>query len=132
MERGTHVRNTRYGRPEGLADRAYEDDDRKRKSHGGDERRTGEDRPRSRGIIRKMFDFLLDKDKGPQTDRPFSDTRTTTARQDESPNRLTRVTDNEGNEYLCPVGNLRESSFVSEDEKINCYDYDVVTSTKTD
>ena len=40
-----------------------------------------------------------------------------------------RVTDYAGNEFLCPITELKDPDFVGESEKANCFDYNVVSKT---
>lgn len=42
---------------------------------------------------------------------------------------MRRVTDDLGNEYLCPTDKLKDRNFVREREKINCFDYDTISKT---
>ncbi len=44
-------------------------------------------------------------------------------------NPMQRVTDEMGNEYLCPVNRLDNKNFVSESEKIHCFDYNLIAGT---
>ena len=40
---------------------------------------------------------------------------------------MSRVTDDSGNEYLCPISKLKDQNFVSEREKVNCFDYNSIS-----
>lgn len=40
---------------------------------------------------------------------------------------MSRVTDQFGNEYLCPASRLKDPNFVSESEKTRCFDYDRIS-----
>lgn len=51
------------------------------------------------------------------------------ARKSESQHQMSRVTDETGDEYLCPVNMLKDPNFVSEREKANCFDYDSISKT---
>lgn len=51
-------------------------------------------------------------------------------REERAPNGMNRVTDRCGREYLCPVERLRDPDFVSEHEKKDCFDYEVISRTK--
>lgn len=44
-----------------------------------------------------------------------------------NPNEMIRVTDSRGNEYLCPIGKLKDANFVAEREKSYCHDYTEIT-----
>jgi hypothetical protein len=49
-----------------------------------------------------------------------------------NPFEMRRVTDEIGNEYLCPVRDLKDLNFVREEEKTKCYDYTTISMTKID
>ncbi len=45
---------------------------------------------------------------------------------------LERVTDPTGEEYLCPLGAIHDRNFVTEREKRNCFEYDVISRHPTE
>lgn len=45
---------------------------------------------------------------------------------------LERVTDPTGEEYLCPLGAIHDQNFVSEREKRNCFEYDLISRHPTE
>lgn len=42
---------------------------------------------------------------------------------------MNRVTDQFGNEYLCPTSSLKDPNFVNESEKSGCFEYDHISRT---
>lgn len=46
--------------------------------------------------------------------------------------RMTRVTDDLGNEYYCPLGVLKDPNFVREEEKTSCFDYKILSADRSD
>jgi hypothetical protein len=56
----------------------------------------------------------------------------TFASRNPDPDRMTRVTDELGNEYYCPMNMLKENSFVREEEKLNCFDYKILSANRAE
>ena len=40
---------------------------------------------------------------------------------------MIRVTDSKGDEYLCPIGALHNEHFVGEQDKKECFDYNLIS-----
>jgi hypothetical protein len=54
------------------------------------------------------------------------------ASRNQDADRMTRVTDDLGNEYYCPISLLKERNFVKEEEKFNCFDYKILSANRLD
>ncbi len=70
------------------------------------------------GLIKRFVHLLKEERSGgmPRHDSPQQQN-------------MSRVTDMAGNEYLCPVSELKEESFVHEDEKSKCFDYNQISKS---
>ncbi len=78
---------------------------------------------------RDKFNKLVGKGRGfishviEEARKPYA--RSTQTRH-AAPGEMVRVTDDTGDEYLCPAGKLKDANFVSEGEKSDCFDYSAV------
>lgn len=90
----------------------------------------------ARGKLSRIFGSALQyirdyTDKGKEVSRGgYKTVPGKSASRNGTPNRMTRVTDDLGNEYYCPTGVLKDANFVKEEEKNNCFDYKILSADR--